>query len=274
MKLLIDGDIVCYRAAFATEKTKYCVIGSGLNPNFFENAADAKSFNEKLSTGEIWTRKEVQPEDQALMIASVMIKDIYDRYASENPSVVVYLTGSSNFRNGIATRATYKDSRGPRPVHLPPIRKYLISKGALVSEGEEADDAIARDYSDGDVVATVDKDFNQLAARLYNFVKKEEVTINKKEASLNFFAQVLSGDPTDSIPGLTGVGPVKARKALDGCKNALDCWQVCINLYTAEFGDVKGPEYALECARLIKIGQPKGVLWMPPVSTIRLGKSK
>jgi hypothetical protein len=109
----------------------------------------------------------------------------------------------------------------------------------------------------------VDKDLRSIPGRFYDFVKKEEQTISPKEASLNFYSQVLSGDSTDQIPGLTGIGPTKARKILEGVAGPYACWLRIVDLYNKEFGE-RGFEYALECARLVKLGQPKGVLWAPP----------
>lgn len=271
MKLLVDLDVIAYRAGFAAEKSLYLVcspVDSGSeNMQYFD---DAKSANEHKGTGvTIWSRKDVQPVEQAILIADVMVKDIKERYGSENPSIVGFLTGVGNYRNSIATRASYKGNRAGSvpPVHLKAIRSHLIERGAIVSQGEEADDLIARAAAEnpGSVVCSVDKDLRSIPGRFYDFVKKEEQTISPKEASLNFYSQVLTGDSADNIPGLSGVGPVKARKALEGAKGPFDCWKRIVELYQKEFG-AKGLEYALECARLVKLGMPKGVLWCPPTA--------
>jgi hypothetical protein len=270
-QLLIDGDVLCYRAGFATDKTKYLVTYES-DPNVsdetFDDAKAAKDAAAKHDDARIWSRREAEPEDKALMLVSVMLKDIEDHYAAENPTTSIYLSGPTNFRDRIATRARYKGSRSGvvPPVHLKAIRNHLVSNyGAIVTDQEEADDAIARRALEGGaIICSLDKDLRSVPGRFYNFVTKQEETISVKDAALNFFAQVLSGDPVDSVPGLPGVGPVRARKALSGCRSTVDAWQTCLNLYTAEFGPELGPQYALECARLVKVGMPKGVLWEPP----------
>lgn len=277
MKLLIDADCMAYRAGFAAEKNKYLVcsaVDSGSeNMQYFD---DAKSANERKGAGvTIWSRKDVQPVEQALLIADVMVKDIKDRYGSENPSVVTYLSGIGNFRHSIATRATYKGNRSGSvpPSHLKAIRNHLIDRGAVVSVGEEADDllGIAATANPGSVVCSIDKDLLQLPGRHYNFVTKEEVTISPKEAALNFYSQVLSGDPTDNVPGVTGIGPVKARKALEGCTNPQACWMRCIELYEKEFG-TDGWKYAVEAARLVFVRRKVGEVWEPPTTTTPLSQ--
>jgi len=268
MKLLIDGDILCYRAGFATDKTKYMTINpAGGEVSFWD---DAKSAKESAFSNDtvVWSRKETEPEDKALMLIDVMLSDIRARYTSEAPTVHLFLSGVGNFRNAIATRATYKGNRSGAipPTHLRAIRSHLVSKhGAVVSAGEEADDllGIAMTANPGSICASIDKDLLQLPGRHYDFVKKEEVTISPKEAWLNFYSQVISGDSTDNVPGLTGYGPVKARKALEGLKNNRACWLKVTELYRAEFGP-KAEQYALECARLVYARRSVGDMFDAP----------
>lgn len=273
-KLLIDGDVIAYRAGFAAEKSKYVVQkadGVGFTPEswtHFDDAKAAKDFGDDPTLFRMWSRKEVQPVEQAILIADVMIKDIRERYAAENPSVVVFLSGVGNFRNSIATRASYKGNRSGAvpPVHLKAIRQHLIDRGAIVSQGEEADDLLGIAMTDNPdaVCCSIDKDLKSIPGRHYNFVTKEEVNVTPKAACINFYSQVLSGDSVDNVPGLTGVGPVKAQKALASCNNPAECWLAALQLYTNEFGPNKGPQYALEAARLVYVRRKVGEVWSPP----------
>ena len=135
--LLIDGDVLCYRAGFATDKTKYLIMtpvrtDGGAPDVVFDDAKSAKEVSAKCEGSLIWSRREAEPEDKALMLVSVMLKDIEDHYAAENPTSVVYLSGVGNFRHGVATRASYKGNRSgsPQPTHMRAIREYLKSRGA------------------------------------------------------------------------------------------------------------------------------------------------
>lgn len=277
--LIIDGDVLCYRAAWATEKTKYVATqGTVINNGpatfieYFDDAKAAKAWAETRDGAMVWSRKEAEPEENAITIVDVMIRDIKERYATENLDSVLCLSGVGNYRHGIATRANYKGNRAgtPQPVHLRAIREHLISKGAVVSAGEEADDVIgiAATENPGSVVCSIDKDLMQLPGRHYNFVTKEEVTVSKKQAVLNFYAQVLSGDPVDNVPGLTSYGPVKAKKALADCRSPVECWYKALELYTAEFGPEDGPRYARECASLVYVRRKPGEVWAPPNTII------
>lgn len=271
--LLIDGDVLCYRAGFATDKTKYLVTWAGMPyvQNAWDDAKAAKEDAAKQEGSLIWSRREAEPEDKALMLVSIMLKDIEDHYAAENPSVSVYLSGVGNFRHGIATRASYKGNRSgsPQPTHMRAIRKHLIDRGAIVSAGEEADDmiGIAMTADKTAVCCSIDKDLLQLHGRHYNFVTKEETVVSPKEATINFYVQVLSGDSTDNVPGLSVIGPVRARRALADCRSPADCWNTALGLYVAEFGAVRGPEYALEAARLVYVRRQVGEVWRAPEAT-------
>lgn len=277
VKLLIDGDVLCYRSGFATDKTKYLVEkaeGVGFTPAsyyYFDTSKEAKEFGPDPSLFRLWSRKETEPEDKALMLVDVMLGDIRAHYASENPTVHCYLSGVGNYRNSIATRANYKGNRSGSvpPTHLKAIRSHLVTKwGAELSQGEEADDRLgieATKHRWSSIVCSIDKDLLQLPGRHYDFVKKEETTVSAKEAVINFYSQVISGDSTDNIPGATGFGPVKARKALEGTRSPWDCWQAALTIYTREFGDISGPLHALEAARLVYVRRTEGELWSPPV---------
>lgn len=270
MKLLIDGDIIAYRAGFATDKTKYFVESTGHGAEEYQKFDDAKAARAAMVGGDVlWSRKETEPEDKALMLIDVMLGDIRAHYAAENPTLVVYLTGVGNFRNSIAARATYKGNRSGTvpPAHLKALRSHLVSKWlAVLSVGEEADDLIgieATKSQGSSIICSIDKDLKQLPGRFYDFVNKEEVTISPKEAWLNFYSQVISGDATDNVPGLTGYGPVKARKALGGLKNNRACWLKVLELYKAEFGP-KAEQYALECAQLVYVRRSVGDMFNAP----------
>ena len=161
--ILIDGDIVAYRCAFKcndeSAKTACYTTGSFL---------------------------------------SDLVSDLYVKIDGE-PDYRVYLTGKGNFRNDIAVTAPYKGNRKDKekPVHLQAIRKYLIEEwNAVVSENEEADDLIAIDATSNPdrIIVSLDKDFQQVPCKHYNFNKRTLSSVNEKEGTLFFYRQIISGD--------------------------------------------------------------------------------
>lgn len=265
-KLLIDADGIVYRAGFATEKTQYIVTAGDVIRGEYDNAKDAKGAKE-YDTDLVWSRKDTKPEEDALMLTSIIVRDIRDRYPSLDP--VLWLTPSvGNFRDQIATRAKYKGNRDAalRPTHHRAIREYLVDKyGAITTEGQEADDALGIDMTTykGSVLVSFDKDMLQVPGLHYNWVTKEEQRITPKQGELNFWAQVLSGDATDNIPGIPGIGPAKARKALEGLTSRKEIWFCVVKAYEAA-GLTR--DDAIETARLVWVRRKEGEVWQPPSS--------
>ena len=62
----------------------------------------------------------------------------------------LHLTGGNNFRHDVAVTAVYKGNRAdkPKPKHLKALREHLVKTwGAVVAEGQEADDAVVIKHS-------------------------------------------------------------------------------------------------------------------------------
>jgi 5'-3' exonuclease len=84
--------------------------------------------------------------------------------------------------------------------------------------GIEADDALGIEQSkakkDSTIIATIDKDLLQIAGWHYNFVKKEKYYVSPEEADRYFWYQLLVGDHTDGIKGASGIGKIKAERII------------------------------------------------------------
>lgn len=174
----------------------------------------------------------------------------------------LYLTGSNNFRKGIATSHPYKGNRTtPKPEHLPAVRDHLVQKwGAVIAEGQEADDAIAIEATtlgDNCVMVSIDKDFKQIPGNHYNFVKREHFYVTQEDGLRFLYKQILIGDSTDNIIGLYGIGPKKADKMLEECTTEQDMYNVAVEAYESE-------ERVIENARLLYLRRKENELWQPP----------
>lgn len=267
MRILVDGDVAIYRAAYATETTRYL---AGFPDRYwpFDDAKGAKEHCEKVAGCVIWSRKEVKPEADATQAADSIVLDICNQLEAKRSDVVMILSGVGNFRHKIATRAEYKGNRvgAERPKNYNAVREHLITEWkAIVTAGEEADDRLGIEMTRdaNSVCCSIDKDLKQLPGWHFNFHTSELVAISGRQADLNFFGQVLSGDAVDNVPGLKGIGVVKSAKALADCATPLDCWNVCRSMYIQEFGKVKGAAYALEAARLLHVRRKPKQIWSP-----------
>ena len=263
-KLLIDGDGILYRCGFAVEKTHYLATSPSGEAVRYDMHKDIPK--EQKEEWEIWTRQTLEPIENAYYLIGTVLNKLYDRFKLEQE---IYLSPSvGNFRDRLATIKKYKGNRdgARKPTYYDELRAFLMEKyGATVASGQEADDELGiRATSDaGAIIVSLDKDLDQIPGRHYNWVKDDEYTIGKKEGTVNFYSQVLSGDSTDNIPGIYGLGPVKARKMLAPCNSSRDCWETVLSTYREHWG--KHPEdAALEVARLCWVRRKPEEIWSPP----------
>ena len=228
-KVLIDGDIVAYRAAFATQDGSY---------------EDAIGKVDEL-------------------VGYILAETIDLPFPSQS-DFEMFLTGKTNFRFDIAKSHPYKGNRKDteKPIHLYATREHLIdSYGAIVSEGEEADDLISKRAASLDyncVVASIDKDMLQLPCWHFNFGRNEWSKVDEFDGLKFFYSQILTGDTADNIIGLYRVGPVKAEKLLQDCNTEDDLWEAVLKAYDGDLDRV------VENARLLWLRRQEDELWTPP----------
>ena len=63
-------------------------------------------------------------------------------------------------------------------------------------------------------IAAIDKDLWNIPGPKYNYNKDEVDFVTLEQAQYNFTKQILTGDRVDGIPGVKGIGDVKAEKLL------------------------------------------------------------
>lgn len=227
-KVLIDGDIIAYRASF-----------------------HAQDYSLEVA------------KDKADELLEFVLNQSLD-FPSPNNNFIVYITGKGNFRYSIAKSYEYKGNRkeGTKPRHLADVRQHLVDKwGAVVSQDEEADDLIAIEAARCNydvVVASIDKDMLQIPCDHFNFNKNEWKVVDEFGGTKFFYTQILTGDKADNIVGLFRVGPVKAEKILEGCSNEGELYDAVVKAYN---GNV---ERVVENARLLWLRREEGQLWQPP----------
>lgn len=224
-KVLVDGDIVAYRAAY---------------------------FGEGKSDEDTWDK------------ADDVLEFIFENtmFSAEGTNYEVYLTGTGNFRHDIDPE--YKANRRgkEKPEYLQSARDYLVEVyGATIIDGQEADDAIAiraTELGPETVIASVDKDFLQVPCKHYNFGRGEWAEVTPHEGLLFFYKQVLTGDTADNVIGLRGIGPVKAGKIMDGAEDENEMFRRCVEAYD---GDI---ERVIKNAQLLWLRREEDQIWQPP----------
>lgn len=221
MKLLIDADIVTFRAAFSAEEEPEAWIACGRADNMIEE-----------------------------MIGFL-----------GTPDVELWLSGKDNFRYSIYPE--YKANRitAKRPKYEQEVKKYLVDTwGAEWSEGCEADDMLGvrcTEIGPQSTICTIDKDLDMIPGYHYNFVKKERYFQTPEQASYCFYYQCLVGDTADGIKGVPGIGPVKAKRILDGCDSEEGMYQATVNQFSCY------EEFEMT-AKVLWIWRTMGGIWKDP----------
>ena len=186
---LIDADSIYFRAAYVAKK---------------EN--EIRKIIDK-------TMREIESQ-----VAGVGFDDVQLRTA---------VKGKGNFRKDYWP--FYKDHRKELDEEMKKAlnfgHTYMMDKwDGVMADGMEADDLVsiwayeARDMEEQYEVVGIDKDLLQIPGNHYRFVKPkngdQHVFVDDNTAHHNLMVQCLTGDNADNIPGIKGIGPVKAKKIL------------------------------------------------------------
>lgn len=271
--LNIEADEILYRAAFAVETKGYKIT---------TNNGSVRDLGSKYTKTKIkklmLTKDKVLDVDYTLEAYPVVepvsyclriLKNTLQRL-SKHGDLRLFLTSSdkSNFRFGVVETEGpkgmgYKAGRPPRPVHYEAAREYLLKSGAEEVFGYEADDALCMYQTEDTIAVHIDKDINMVVGKHLNWVTGEfydvpeglgTVTMNDKGKAVGrglkyFYHQLLTGDATDNILGIKGIGDKTAYTLLKDCTTEQECLCVILNIYSrkynplneAVFGKMKMP---------------------------------
>jgi len=275
MHIHFDGDLLVYRAGFAAEKQQWLVRDpAGDLEATYTTKREATHTVDDLGNGYYVEKGErlVEPVENALHNVKRLVDTALENLGATEEDMTMYLSGSTNYREGVATIKPYKGNRDAshKPVHGPAIREYMKRHyTTLVSEDEEADDLVGYSHynmwvhdDQSSIICTVDKDLDMIPGLHYNFVKDHSYYVDEYSADRWFYLQLLMGDSTDNIPGIPQVGPAKASKLLEGLNSIDDMYQVCREAYMDAYDD--GLAALIENARLLWIRRQPNEWWIPP----------
>jgi len=215
--LLIDGDIIAYKAAASAE----------VATNWGDGQWTLHSFEPDV---------EVRIEDQITKLMEAPVQDC-----------VIAFTDKHNFRKDVASyyKANRKETR--KPMLLGYAKEYMSKQyNTIMYRNLEADDVlgILGNKNPDTIIWSEDKDLLTIPAK--HWINGEVVTVTEAEADYQFFYQTLVGDNTDNYKGCPSVGGVTANKLLSSSCT----WDTVVAAFKS-----KGlsEEVALENARLARI---------------------
>jgi DNA polymerase-1 len=261
-KALIDGDLILYRACHAVETRMYIAYNEEGEPVACSSRKKALDDYSDVTIKYDTMIDEDGAKDGAIIIAETIDSILR---ATKCDEYTVYLTGKGNYRKDIYPE--YKSHRPEKPKLHKVLTDYMLSMGAVMVEGQEADDALGIAQDENSILCSYDKDLMMIPGRHYDFRKKIFKDVSEEEGLRFFYIQLLTGDRTDNIPGLKGIGPKKAEKILDECKTEKEMYSAVQDAYLEkeEGNPFDTFDMITRNARLLYIRREEDELWSPPV---------
>jgi hypothetical protein len=261
----IEGDELCMQLVTSVAKRHYYVqLASGSRyPLHFKYIKNGRFNKTKVQEFMLKSRKVLGIDytvecDTTYLDFSLVINMLEKRLRKyqeigQTSAYKIWLGPSdgSNFRFQSAKTAPYKSDRGVKPPLVIELRNYLkLTYGAEEIYGYEADDALGIYQNSSTIAVHCDKDIFMIPGLHLNTMTDKIVHVTDpghlelKSSSLKghglafFFAQMLMGDRTDTIPPLVrGMGPAKAHSILKLAKTEHDYFRAVRICYNNVLGD-------------------------------------
>lgn len=252
MIAIIDGDVLCYSAC----KPRYSkqALASGIN------------IIELNDIGEVIPREFSDAENRKYLESS------WDNFQRELQEIVesffcddflMAVKGESNYRDRIFPEYKQKRTK-PKPgdlrSYVPAIRQLsVLEELAIAADDREADDYVriwaeeCRAAGIEYVICSIDKDLKCIPGKHYNIKSKLVEEVTEEQALKFYYSQLISGDQTDGIPGVPGMGPVKSKGLIQTCSTESEMQEVVVSLYLAAFGEELWENALLANGKMIHI---------------------
>lgn len=239
--LIIDGDVLAYKACRSRWKSKARIEAETNYVSLDDNGVKIPlEYTREEDAAYLMKSWENFKKDLEMLCEKL--------FATE---YIMAMKGPDNFRDtlfddykGARAKAAHTPYNKQMGQFVPTIRELAIAEGmAIPAEGREADDYVriwaeeSRQHGRDFIIASIDKDLLCIPGRHYRIHKEEIVTMTPAQSMRFYYEQLLQGDPTDSIPGVPGLGPIMAASELMFCATEEQFQEVVIGHYIAAYGD-------------------------------------
>jgi 5'-3' exonuclease len=234
MILLVDADSLifasCYKKREHPEDEKY-----------YTNIEDARA-----------------KFDQQFMSIVNHLEEMY-----QIDKVLTFSGSKGNFRKLITP--VYKANR--KNQELPPLlhdmHQFVKDQyDSIFGYGIETDDIVARYWKqisddigrDEVMIVSIDKDYKQFPALIYNYHYKHQVVldISEEQAMYNFYEQCIVGDTADNVNYFKGKGIKFAERYFADCTTKYQYTRKLYELFKQQYKGKARQKYA-ECYHLLKL---------------------
>lgn len=232
-RLLIDGDIIAYKASTMAEHSI------------------------KWEDSTVWTLHADENQGKYNILSE--IENLKENLKASN--ITIALTDGVNFRKDILP--SYKDNRKEKrkPLILGAMRKWLIEEyDAVIYPNLEADDVLGilatePNNKEEKIICSLDKDLRQIPGKL----SQDGRTIikrSKTECDWWHLIQTLTGDSVDNFSGCPKIGIVTAQKILKDKKLPIkEQWELVIKAYAKEGLQEHDALQQARVARILRHGE-------------------
>jgi 5'-3' exonuclease len=230
MLAIIDGDVLAYVAC----KNRYqTTIKDFVNVNSFTEEK-IPVINDKEYLMQCWDN--FQKHLSSLLEACFATHYVMAVKSPVNYRDTIYPHYKANRKNKDPSKL--QDAAIAAPI----LRELAVAEDlAIVAHNREADDFIriwaeeARAAKQNYIIATTDKDLNCIPGNHFNIKKNLLYEVTELEATRFFYQQLMSGDPIDNVPGLPGIGPVKAERYLYNIHTEAEMQEIVVEMYMSAF---------------------------------------
>jgi 5'-3' exonuclease len=170
-----------------------------------------------------WLFRKTQDIDKAYNSFKKKLREIQEAVWADDSLIAV--KGPYNYRDVVYP--LYKSTRKSNPDTVDIVRacrSRAIEDGlAIPSTGREADDFLriwsneAKAIGEDFIICSGDKDLHCIPGRHYNLKTEVVSEVSEADGMRHYWAQVIAGDPVDTIPGIPRVAMKTALKLLLDC---------------------------------------------------------
>ena len=216
MKFNIDADVIAHKSSNICDGKYYSVLINGVEyKNKGKKIINKQCDLNKISRSEICTCFDPEPLSHCLGNMKRIISKIISH--PQCTEYELFLSDNGNFRYDVYPeyKASRKTANNPNiriPANLNGAKQYLRDHwNARILENYEADDylSIKQCTEEDQCIVTTDKDLDGCPGYHFNWDRWSLYYVTEEEAYRSFYTQMITGDTTDDIPGLSEKAPNK-----------------------------------------------------------------